>query len=129
MSKAFSDFDNDYRDGLVGESLTAEIIQTAEVKTDYQWQRTGNFYIEYECFYNNINAWAPSGIEVTTANYWSLVMPIRNKKPIVLDIPTSLLKKVCKGASKAEMNDGLNPSKGYLVKVSQIFEAVRNATT
>ena len=44
---SLSSWDNDYRDGLVGESLTAEIIQTAEVKTDYQWQKTGNFYIEY----------------------------------------------------------------------------------
>ena len=124
---SLSSWDNDYRDGLVGESLTADIIQTAEVKTDYQWQKTGNFYIEYECWYNNDNKWKPSGIEVTEANYWSLVMPVRDLKPIVLDIPTSLLKKLCKQSPKAEMNDGANPSKGYLVKVSQIFEAMRNA--
>lgn len=124
---SLSSWDNDYRDGLVGESLTAEIIKTAEVKTDYQWQKTGNFYIEYECWYNNDGKWKPSGIEVTEANYWSLVMPVRDLKPVVLDVPTSLLKKLCKQSPKAEMNDGANPSKGYLVKVSQIFEAMRNA--
>jgi len=58
---SLSSWDNDYRDGLVGESLTADIIQTAEVKTDYQWQKTGNFYIEYECWYNNDGKWKPSG--------------------------------------------------------------------
>jgi hypothetical protein len=54
-------------------------------------------------------------------------MPVRDLKPVVLDVPTSLLRKLCKQSPKAEMNDGANPSKGYLVKVSQIFEAMRNA--
>ena len=70
------------------------------------------------------NKWKPSGIEVTKAKYLTWVIPIRDKQEIVLSIPTSLVKKLCVGAPKASMHNSENPSKGYLIKVSQIMDAV-----
>jgi hypothetical protein len=124
---SLSSWDLDYRDGLEGENLMASIIETSEVKKDFQWQKTGNVYIEFECWYNNDGKFKPSGIAVTESNYYSLVLPVKELKPVVVSVPTSMLKKLCKESPTVSMDQGANPSKGYLVKVSQIFEAMRNA--
>lgn len=126
-SQSLSDWDLDFRRGLKGENLLAEIIETSEVKTDYQWQYTGNLYVEYECFYVNSNKWKPSGIEVTKAKYWTFVIPVADKQQIAISVPTSLVKKLCKTAPKVPMHNSENPSKGYLIKVSQIMEAMCEA--
>ena len=123
-SRNLSDWDLDFRRGLKGENLLADIIETSEVKTDYKWQDTFNLYVEYECWYVNDNKWKPSGIEVTKAKYLTWVIPIRDKQEIVLSIPTSLVKKLCVDAPKASMHNSENPSKGYLIKVSQIWNAL-----
>ena len=117
-----SDWDIDFSRGLKGENLLADIVETSEVKTDYRWQDTKNIYIEYECWYNGPQEWKKSGISVTKAKYWSLVLPIKEQQPIVLSIPTELLKRVieCNGR-KIECVISDNPSKGYLVKVSDIM--------
>lgn len=121
-----SDWDLDFSKGLKGENLVADIVKTAEVKTDFQWQKTGNLYVEYECWYNNEGKFKPSGIAVSKAEYWSFVIPVGNKKETVLSIPISMLKKICLDAPKVEMNNGANPSKGYLVKISQVFGLMMN---
>lgn len=117
-----SDWDIDFSRGVKGENLLADIVETSEVKTDYRWQDTSNIYIEYECWYNKPQEWKPSGISVTKAKYWSLVLPITGQDPIVLSLPTELLKKVIElRGRKIECVISDNPSKGYLVKVSDIM--------
>ncbi len=123
-SRNLSDWDLDFRRGQIGENLLADIVETSEVKTDYQWQNTGNLYVEYECWYVNDNKWKPSGIEVSKAKYWTFVIPVADKQQVALSVPISLVKKLCKTAPKVPMHNSENPSKGYLIKVSQIWNAL-----
>jgi hypothetical protein len=71
-----SDWDIDLRDGLLGESIVANLlsIQTIEVKRDRRWWETGNIYIETECFYQSSGQYEPSGIRVTKASHWAIVL-------------------------------------------------------
>ena len=64
-----SDFRYDLKVGNEGENLLSRLLKgnRIEVKTDFGWNRTGNFYIEYE------SRGKPSGITTSEAEWWCLI--------------------------------------------------------
>lgn len=119
----FSDFDIDFRTGLAGEKSVATMlsIDTVEVKTDLQWHRTGNLYIETEYYSIKEQDWVHSGISITKATHWafelggvSLVVPTKDLRDVVWQYGTPI---AC--------NIQPNPSRGYLVKVQDIIQFVK----
>ena len=122
-----SSWDLDYRAGLEGESKVADLLHldTVEVKTDKRWVETGNLYIETECYYQNENAWKPSGIRVSEATHWGFVL-----EDSVLIVPLHRLKEVVWELGKPiTCNIPPNPSRGYLIKPGTILEHIRTART
>lgn len=121
--QSLSDWDVDFRDGENGENLLKEVIETSEVKTDFRWKDTLNLYIEQNCFYRKFNEYRPSGISVTKANYWSFVLTNGDEQPIIVSVPTKLLKEVVDlyGKDIACVNTE-NPSKAKLIKVGHIIK-------
>lgn len=118
-----SSWDLDYRDGLEGESLIADLlhIDTVEVKKDRRWIETGNIYVETECYYQNENAWKPSGLYASEATHWAYVL-----EESAIIIPLDRLKRVLEVHGRAiTCNIPPNPSRGYLVNVGTLIEAVR----
>jgi hypothetical protein len=112
--------------GDLGENLfLKEILEKAEVKTDYQWQSTGNLFIEIECWRDG--KMQPSGIVTTESKYWVSICPVGDLSPVIFSFPTNLVRKACIGKSVVEMNKGANPSKGYLVKITEIMCLVNEA--
>jgi hypothetical protein len=120
----YSDFDLDFANGREGEELVEALLtggKTVEVKRDLRWQDTGNLYIEYTCYYQKSQSWEWSGIMVTKADYWAFVLGTG-----VLLVPTDLLKRVCMASKRhAETRIPPNPSKGYLITVDDLTEAMR----
>ena len=119
-----SSFDLDFSYGRKGEQLVEELLtegKRIEVKRDRKWHLTGNVYIEVECFFTKDNAWSPSGLAVTEAEYWAFVL----KKTVIM-LPTTVLwhsfKTFCK-----DINCQIPPnlSRGYLVKVVDLIEATK----
>ena len=120
-----SNWDLDFRDGVTGESKIADLlsIDTVEVKTDRRWHETNNVYIETECYYQNSQAWQPSGIKVSQATHWAFVL-----EDSVLLIPLHRLKEAVYTVGKPiTCNIPPNPSRGYLVTPAQLLEYVRQA--
>lgn len=64
-----SDFRYDLKVGNEGENLLAQLLKgkRIEVKSDFGWHRTGNFYIEYQ------SRGKPSGIATSEAEWWALI--------------------------------------------------------
>lgn len=122
-----SNWDLDYRAGLEGESKVADLLHldTVEVKTDKKWVKTGNLYIETECYYQNEQAWKPSGIRVSQATHWGFVL-----EDSVLIVPLFRLKEVIWEVGRPITCDiQPNPSRGYLVTPAVILEHMRTART
>ncbi len=118
-----SNWDLDYRAGLTGESKVADLLHldTVEVKTDRRWKDTGNIYIETECYYKVDDAWKPSGIRVSKATHWAFVL-----EGIVLIIELYKLQDIVYKLGKAiTCNIPPNPSRGYIIKPSQLIESIR----
>lgn len=119
---SLSSFDLDFSFGKEGEQLVSALLtegKRIEVKRDRKWNTTGNVYIETECFFTKSNAWAPSGLTITEAEYWAFVL---NKTVIMM--PTSTLWQAVKAYGK-EITCQIPPnlSRGFLVKVTDLIEA------
>jgi hypothetical protein len=119
-----SDWDLDYRDGYAGEQLVHGLLtggQTVEVKTDRRWKETGNLFIETECWYQASQSWEPSGLSVTSADYWGFVM-----EDAILLVKTSQLAifTPLKGHPVAN-NNPPNPSRGYLIKPEELLLEIK----
>lgn len=115
-----SDFDLDLKFGKEGEDTVANIlsIETVEVKRDKRWKDTGNLYIETECWYNASQSWQPSGLSVSKATHYAFVL-----ENMVVIVTTPDLKVVTETRGRAiECKIEPNPSKGYLIKLSDIIE-------
>jgi hypothetical protein len=120
MGNKTSDFDLDLKFGVEGENTVANLlsIDTVEVKRDARWKETGNLYIETECWYNNAQAWKPSGLSVSRATHYAFVL-----EGMVVIIPTEDLHDIVKASGRPiECKIEPNPSKGYLIKLSHIVE-------
>jgi len=119
-----SSFDLDFSYGRKGEQLVEELLtegKRIEVKRDRKWHLTGNVYIEVECFFTKDNAWAPSGLAITEAEYWAFVL----KKTVIM-LPTTVLWHAVKTFGRditCEIPPNL--SRGYLVKVIDLIEATK----
>lgn len=120
-----SNWDLDLRAGLTGESKVADLLSldTVEVKTDRRWHKTGNLYIETECYYQASQSWEPSGIRVSKATHWAFVL-----EDSVLIVPTHRLKEVIWESSRPiTCNIPPNPSRGYLITPAELLVHVQNA--
>lgn len=119
-----SNWDLDYRDGLVGESKVADLlsIDTIEVKTDRRWQETGNVYIETDCYYINSQAWEPSGISISKATHWAFVLD-----EVVVILPLNRLKKIVERFGRpTTCNIAPNYSRGFLISVVELMAVIRD---
>lgn len=117
---ANSDFDIDLKFGQQGEATVANIltIETVEVKRDKRWKHTGNLYIETECWYNASQSWKASGLKVSKATHYAFVL-----ENMVVIVTTEDLKAVVrKNGRGIECKIEPNPSRGYLIKLSNIIE-------
>jgi len=92
-----SDFEYDLSVGKIGEKILGSILDdsTIEVKTDFEYHKTGNFYIEYQ------SRGKPSGISTTKAKYWALISSRsrdlnQDSVSFFLIIETEKLKRLCK---------------------------------
>lgn len=120
MTTKNSDFDIDLKFGKQGENTVANIlsIETVEVKRDAKWKETGNLYIETECWYNASQSWQPSGLSVSKATHYAFVL-----ENMVVITTTEDLKTVTYDKGRPiECKIEPNPSKGYLIKLSNIVE-------
>ena len=119
-----SSFDLDFRHGQAGEKLVEDLLtegKTIEVKRDRKWWATNNIYIEVECWFNKTKTWEPSGLMVTTAEYWAFVL-----EKGVLMVPTSHIRYAIEHFGR-EITCEIPPnrSKGYLITVDNLLEAMR----
>lgn len=115
-----SDFDIDLKFGKEGENTVANIlsIETVEVKRDKRWKETGNLYIETDCWYNGSQSWEKSGLSVSKATHYAFVL-----ENMVVVVTTPDLKAIVEKKGRAiECKIEPNPSKGYLIKLSDIVE-------
>ena len=89
----YNQFDLDLPDGHFGEKLVAAIFahKKIEVKRDFLVGKTGNIVIEYE------SRKKPSGIAVTTADYWALVLDGEGyNHQVIIIIETDRLKEIAR---------------------------------
>ena len=125
------DFDIDYEYGKQGELFVTSVAQAmkegrVEVKRDGKFAETGNLYVECACYRRG--QWRPSGIRLTDnpPDIWVFVL---GDSETALVIPTERLRAVCKplwdAGRVAGENDGSHPTKGVLVKVSQLMAEIR----
>ena len=115
-----SDFDIDLRFGQQGEATVANIltIETVEVKRDKRWKHTGNLYIETECGFNAAQSGKASGLKVSQATHYAFVL-----ENMVVIVTTEDLKAVVRKSGRGiECKIEPNPSRGYLIKLSNIIE-------
>lgn len=71
-------FDIDLREGQLVEgrvrNLLADRGAGVEVKADHKALKTGNVFLEYEQGGPPTNEWRPSGLAITTADWWVTVL-------------------------------------------------------
>jgi hypothetical protein len=119
-----SSFDLDFTYGREGENLVEQLLtngRTVEVKRDRKWHKTGNLYIEVECWYLKSQSWEPSGLSVTKADYWAFVL-----EEGVLMVPTDYVRYVVKNwGHEITCEIPPNRSKGYLVTVENLLAAMK----
>ena len=117
-----SDWDLDFRFGQAGENTVAELIETAEVKTDRRWKDTGNLYIEIYCYSFNTQSWYPSGLLATKASHWAF-----NLEGTVVIVPVQVLKDACtKYGKRISCEIPPNPSTGFLITVDNLLESTKS---
>lgn len=120
-----SNWDLDYRDGILGEKRIADLLSldTVEVKTDRRWKDTGNLFIETECYYQTTDTWEKSGISVSKATHWAFVL-----EDSVLIVPTFRLREaIHEHRRPITCNIPPNPSRGALITVGTLIEHIRTA--
>jgi hypothetical protein len=120
-----SNWDLDYRDGILGEKRIADLLSmdTIEVKTDRRWKDTGNLFIETECYYQTTDTWEKSGISVSKATHWAFVL-----EDSVLIVPTFRLREAIHDNHRPITCDILpNPSRGALITAGTLIEHIRLA--
>lgn len=125
------EWDIDWEIGKNGELFVLDVIQSlkdgarVEVKTDLWAAATGNIYIEYMCRY--FGEYKPSGIAVTTAEIWALVLATE----VIVFTPVDRLKAVARyyyalGRRKNGGTNGSHPTWGVLVPVANLLRNLMN---
>lgn len=123
-----SSFDLDFSYGRKGEQLVEELLTggyTVEVKRDRKWAITNNLYIETDCYFQKSQQWEPSGLNVTTAEYWAFVL-----EGSVMLVPTDTLRHaVYTYGRKIQCDIPPNKSSGFLITVDDLLTATRTVRT
>lgn len=99
--KTNNNFAYDLEVGQNGENIFADLLtgKKIEVKTDFQASRTGNLYVEFECWGKR------SGLATTKADFWVFLIMKQgtNKSSFGLDeieiikfVSTNRLKTICR---------------------------------
>lgn len=119
-----SSFDLDFGYGRKGEQLVEALLtegKTVEVKRDRKWWATNNIYIEVECWFNKSKSWEPSGLMVTTAEYWAFVL----ERGVVM-VPTDHVHYAIREFGK-EITCEIPPnwSKGYLITIEDLLTTMK----
>lgn len=121
-----SSFDLDFSYGRKGEQLVEDLLtdgKRIEVKRDRKWHLTGNVYIETECFFTKQDAWAPSGLSVTEAEYWAFVL-----EQSIFIVPTSILRSaVIRYGREITCEIPPNRSKGFLITIENLLAATKES--
>jgi hypothetical protein len=114
------DFDIDLERGRVKEELVRRLLSTdedrltIEVKADAASERSGNHFVELSC------KGRPSGIRVTSSDYWGVALP----DGTVLLLPTSKVRHLAETAALEgnvrEMTRGSHPTVGALVPLAKL---------
>lgn len=116
-------FDIDLEKGIQMEETLKEFFEgkRIEVKSErHIWERTGNHFVEYEC------RGKPSGIAVTEAEFWALML-VREDETLVMTyiVPIERMKALARKHWKNKTIGGDdNLSKGVLVPISEIGETI-----
>jgi len=82
-----------------------------EVKSDAQYQKTGNFYVEYECRKQ------PSGISTTKSKYYFIYLDM------LYIIKTDVLKNKCRkylNTIKDKIGGDYKASKGIIIPIKEL---------
>ena len=90
-----------------------------EVKRDAMFLHTGNVYIEVSQSPPWIDYYKPSGINVTTADYWAFVCG-----EAVTLVPTNVIRKCVASQDREPRDGGLNgdnPTKGYTLSLRALL--------
>lgn len=125
------EWDLDWEIGQNGELFVVDLIQSLkdgariETKTDMWALRSGYFYIEYLC--RHFGRYEPSGIAVTQADIWALVMATE----VVVFAPIDRLKAVARyyyilGRKKNGGLKGSHPTWGVLLPVNTLLKDLMN---
>lgn len=118
------EWDIDQEVGRQGELYVARVVDSlksgaaVEVKTDEAAQKWGNAYIEYQCRYRG--EWRPSGISVTTADVWCVVIG-----ELVLAAPTERVREVARHlwrfpSYRRELKRGSHPTRGVVIPFGEL---------
>tara|TARA_R100001510_G_scaffold5435_3_gene4357 strand:+ start:5876 stop:6256 length:381 start_codon:yes stop_codon:yes gene_type:complete len=116
-------FDIDLAKGMQMEETLKEFFEgkRIEVKSErHIWETTGNHFVEYEC------RGKPSGIAVTEAEFWALML-IREDETIVMVyiVPIERMKALArKHWNNKTIGGDDNASKGVLVPIEEIGECI-----
>jgi len=117
--KANPKWDFDLARGLEGEGIVQGLLQggsKVEVKRDYIASTSGNIAIEYD--YRG----RPSGIAVTEADWWAIVVHRKGFDDTVILIETKRLKELCRRHYGNRIKGGDDhASKMVLVPVCEIL--------
>jgi hypothetical protein len=113
----------DYVRSLLRGVLTPkESTLTVEVKRDAQACHTGNVYLEYAQLPKGREPWVRSGLELTDAVYFAVVMG-----NVVVFAPTVAWRHVSSLHGVKRSTKGDNPTVGRVVRVEQLLQALVEA--
>jgi hypothetical protein len=118
-------WENTKLEGDKGERIANRLLnhnlQTIEVKNDQQAKRTGNVFIETQCYNETTRKWYPSGINSTKASAWLYIF--REKPFSAIIIQTSILKLIAKNYPEREAARTSPPAKGVLIAIPALIAA------
>ena len=121
-----SKFDLDLAKGQEMEQQLAEFFkgEKVEVKSErHLWEKTRNHFVEYQYKGNK------SGISVTEAEYWALML-VKDDVPVMTYIiPVAVLKELCRkyiGTDRDVIGGDDNNSRGILLPIKELALACLN---
>ncbi len=121
-----SKFDLDLAKGQEMEQQLAEFFkgEKVEVKSErHLWEKTNNHFVEYQYKGNK------SGISVTEAEYWALML-VKDEVPVMTYIiPVAVLKELCRkyiGTDRDVIGGDDNNSRGILLPIKELALACLN---
>jgi hypothetical protein len=124
-------FDLDYEYGRDGELMFGDVVRAigrGELSVEVKRKRKpdGLFYVEFEQNPYDRGSWKPSGVRVSTADYWAFVVASTG---VVLLVPRSRLVAAYRHhvGRVAEVTRGDNPTLGRLLSLADIVSAACDA--